>query len=109
MKLPIDTSAISFLCALPPERVVDFDTKVPRTDENGEPLWLVHVVALSEGDAQILPVKVAGQLGAGVKQGAPLKVVALVASPWTMGERSGVSFKASRIEPVAAPARGSSQ
>ena len=27
MRLPIDTSAISFLCALAPEPVVDFETK----------------------------------------------------------------------------------
>ena len=27
MKLPIDTSAIAFLCALAPEPVIDFETK----------------------------------------------------------------------------------
>ena len=38
MRLPIDTSAISFLCALLPEPVVDFETRRPKADENGEPL-----------------------------------------------------------------------
>ena len=41
-----------------------------------------------------------------------LKLEGLVASPWTMGDRSGVSFRASRIEsigvaPGAAGQRGS--
>ena len=40
MKLPIDTSAIAFLCAMAPEPVVDFETKRPRADENGEPLYV---------------------------------------------------------------------
>ena len=40
MKLPVDTSAIAFLCAVEAEPVVDFETKRPRADENGEPLYL---------------------------------------------------------------------
>ena len=38
MKLPVDTSAIAFLCTLAPKPVIDFETKRPRADENGEPL-----------------------------------------------------------------------
>ena len=38
MKLPVDTSAIAFLCAVEAEPVIDFETKRPRADENGEPL-----------------------------------------------------------------------
>jgi hypothetical protein len=41
MRLPIDTSAISFLCALAAEPVLDFETKRPRADENGEPLYVI--------------------------------------------------------------------
>jgi hypothetical protein len=37
VKLPIDTSAIAFLCAMPPEPVVDVETRRPKADENGEP------------------------------------------------------------------------
>jgi MYXO-CTERM domain-containing protein len=37
VKLPVDTSAIAFLCAMAPEPVLDFETKRPRADENGEP------------------------------------------------------------------------
>jgi hypothetical protein len=60
VKLPVDTSAIAFLCAMPPEPVVDFETKRPRADENGEPLYVVQLVALAENSAEILAVKVPG-------------------------------------------------
>jgi hypothetical protein len=42
MKLPVDTSAIAFLCALEPQPLLAFDTKQPRADENGEPLYVVQ-------------------------------------------------------------------
>jgi hypothetical protein len=101
VKLPVDVSAISFLCAMAPEPVVDFETKRPRADENGEPLFTVQLVALAEGTAEIIAVKVAGTAPA-VRQGQPVKVLGLVAQPWTMGERAGVAFRAQRIEPLAA-------
>ena len=48
MKLPIDTSAIAFLCALAPEPVIDFETKRPRADENGEPLYVIQLLAMGD-------------------------------------------------------------
>jgi hypothetical protein len=48
MKLPVDTSTIAFLCAVEAEPVVDFETKRPRADENGEPLYQ-HVMADRQG------------------------------------------------------------
>jgi hypothetical protein len=49
MKLPVDTSAIAFLCALEPQPVLDFETRQPRADGNGEPLYVVQLIALGEG------------------------------------------------------------
>ena len=51
MKLPVDTSAIAFLCAVEAEPVVDFETKRPRADENGEPLYVVQLIAMTDGAA----------------------------------------------------------
>jgi hypothetical protein len=99
MKLPVDTSAIAFLCAVEAEPVVDFETKRPRADENGEPLYVVQLIALAEGEAEILAVKVPG-LPSGIRQGHPVKVSGLVAQPWTMGDRSGVAFRAAKVEPA---------
>src|SRR4029453_7330392 len=102
LKLPVDTSAIAFLCALEPQPLLRFDTKEPRADENGEPLYVVQLIALAEGEAEILAVKVPGQPSQAIRQGHPVKVTGLVAQLWSMNDRSGVAFRAARIEPVGA-------
>jgi hypothetical protein len=106
MKLPVDTSAIAFLCAVEAEPVVDFETKRPRADENGEPLYLVQLIAMTDGAAEILAVKVPG-MPSGLRQGHPVKVTGLVAQPWSMNDRAGVAFRAARVEPVVAQAKAS--
>ena len=107
MRLPIDTSAISFLCALAPEPVVDFETRRPKADENGEPLYVVQLLVMGEESADLIAVKVPGVLSSGIRQGHPVKVTGLVAQPWTMSDRSGVAFRAARIEPAAPQAKAS--
>ena len=106
MKLPVDTTSIAFLCALEPQPLLDFQSKQPRADENGEPLYVVQLIALAEGEAEILAVKVPGQ-PSGLRQGHPVKVTGLVAQPWTMNDRAGVTFRAARIEPVVAQTKAS--
>jgi hypothetical protein len=81
MKLPVDTSAIAFLCAVEAEPVVDFETKRPRADENGEPLYLVQLIALTDGTAEILAVKVAGMPSQAIRQGHPVRCTAWSPSP----------------------------
>ena len=65
MKLPIDTSAIAFLCALAPRPVVDFETRRPKADENGEPLYVIQLLAMGDASADLLAVKVPGVPGTG--------------------------------------------
>jgi hypothetical protein len=105
VKLPVDTAAIQFLCAIAPEQVVDFETKQPRVDESGQALYSVQLLALADGEANIIPVKVAGRPNDGVRQGNAVKVVGLVAQPWAMGDRSGVAFRATRIEAASVAAK----
>jgi hypothetical protein len=100
MKLPVDTSAIAFLCAVEAEPVVDFETRRPKADENGEPLYVVQLIALTDGAAEIIAVKVPGMPSQAIRQGHPVKVSGLVAQPWTMADRAGVAFRAARIEPA---------
>ena len=107
MKLPVDTSAIAFLCALTPEPVIDFQTKQHRADENGEPLYVIQLLAMGDGSADLLAVKVPGPPSSAIRQGAPVKVTGLVAQPWTMQDRSGVSFRAATVEPAIAQAKAS--
>ena len=107
MRLPIDTSAISFLCALAPEPVVDFETRRPKADENGEPLYVVQLLVMGEESADLIAVKVPGVLSSGIHQGHPVKIHGLVAQPWTMNDRAGVAFRAARIEPAVPQAKAS--
>jgi hypothetical protein len=107
MKLPVDTSAIAFLCAVEAEPVVDFETKRPRADENGEPLYVVQLLAMGDGSADLLAVEVPGTPSQAIRQGHPVKVTGLVAQPWTMNDRAGVAFRAARIEPAVAQAKAS--
>jgi hypothetical protein len=100
MKLPVDTSAIAFLCAVEAEPVVDFETRRPKADENGEPLYVVQLIAMTDGAAEIIAVKVPGMPSQAIRQGHPVKVSGLVAQPWTMNDRSGVAFRAARVEPA---------
>jgi hypothetical protein len=105
MKLPIDTTGMTFLAAGTPEPVLDFETKAPKADENGEAIFAVQIVVLADGSADVIGVKVAGQ-PKGVTQGSQVRLGGLVASPWVMHDRSGVAFRASRIEVVGTgPAR----
>ena len=109
MKLPIDTSAITFMVATAPEPVRDFETKRQKPDpETGLPLYAVQLVALADASAEIIGVKVPGELPE-LPQGTAVKVVGLVATPWAMGDRNGVAFRATRIEPAAkVPTRAAS-
>jgi hypothetical protein len=66
----------------------------------------VQLIALGDGEAEILAVKVPG-LPSGLRQGHPVKVHGLVAQPWTMNDRAGVAFRAARIEPVVSTAKAS--
>ena len=107
MRLPIDTSGLTLLVGLAPGAVLDFETRRPKADENGEPLYQLQLVALGSEGAEVITVKVAGE-PRGLAAGVPVKVLGLVALPWSMGDRSGVSFKAARIEALTASAPGSS-
>lgn len=100
MRLKVDTEGTSFLVAIAPEPVMDFTTKAAKTDENNVPLYAVQLVALADGGAEVITVKVAGDPGKGITQGVTVRVVGLVATPWQMGDRAGIAFRAERIEPV---------
>jgi hypothetical protein len=76
-------------------------------DENGEPLYLIQLLAMGEDSADLIAVKVPGVPSPAIRQGAPVKVLGLVAQPWTMADRSGVSFRAARVDPAVPAAKAS--
>jgi hypothetical protein len=81
-----------------PAPVVDYETKRPKIDQaSGEPLYAVQVIAMQDGESDIITVKVPG-LPPTLPQGTPVRVVDLVANPWSNNGKSGVAFRAVRIE-----------
>lgn len=99
MQLPIDTSDLTLLAGRI-EQVIDFETRQPRADANGEPIYGVDVVAFGTEAPQIWPVKVSGQ-PRGVAVGQQIKITGLVATPWSRDGRSGIAFRAGAIAPIA--------
>ena len=49
MRLPIDTEAVRFVSAEPPEQALDFDTKQPLADAEGNLVFKVHLFAVGAG------------------------------------------------------------
>jgi hypothetical protein len=107
MRLPIDTSQLKFLVVAPAEPLRQYEEGkpreawAPRTDVNGEVLWRVQLVALGEGEAEIVRVAVPGDPK--VSQGEMVAVAALTAQPWELSDgRTGISFRCQAIQPAAA-------
>ena len=100
MKLLIDTSATVFLAGGAPAPVVDYETKQPKIDKaSGEPLYAVQVIAMQDGESDIITVKMPG-VPPTLPQGTPVRVVDLVANPWSNNGKSGVAFRAVKVEPA---------
>lgn len=106
MRLRVDTSTTTFLAAGEAEPLTERDSDKQKVDRDGQPLFVVRLVALADGEADIIPVRVAGAAPKGATQGTPVRVVGLTATTWQMndreGSRSGFTFRAERIEPVTA-------
>ena len=102
MRLPVDTSAVSFVTAGPAEPAIDFDTKLQKLDDTGQPVFNVHLFSVGAGGRDVITVKVTGE-PKGIAQFTPVRLHELVATTWAMGDRSGVSFKATRLEAAGTP------
>lgn len=103
MRLPIDTTSVRFAAAGPAEPVLDYETRVPKMDENGVALFNVPLFAAGTGIKDSITVKVAGE-PKGLMEFALVKVTNLLATTWEVGSNHGVSFRADRIELVKASA-----
>ena len=102
IQLPIDTSAVSFIDVMPPEPVLDRQTKQHKADANGEPLYSIELLCIGEKGGEVLSVKFPGTPPAGIRQGLPVKVTGLMVTDWSVGDRFGLTFRALKVEPGAA-------
>src|SRR4051794_41480368 len=110
MRLPIDTSQLKFLVVAPAEPLRQYEEGkpreawAPRVDGNGEVLWRVQLVALGDGEAEIIRVSVSGDPN--VPQGEMVRVEGMTAQPWEMEGRNGIAFRALRVKPAASRTAG---
>jgi hypothetical protein len=113
VRLPIDTSRLKFLVVAEAEPLRQYEEGkpreawAPRTDVNGEVLWRVQLVALGDGEAEIIRVAVPGDPK--VAQGEMVAVDALTAQAWEMDGRSGMAFRAQAIRSAAGRSSGSGE
>ncbi|MGH2941734.1 MAG: hypothetical protein ACRDLN_03025 [Solirubrobacteraceae bacterium] len=101
MKFPIDTSRLRFMVVAPAEELRQFEEGKPREawgprlNVDGEVLWRVQVVALGDGDAEIIRVTVAGDPKVG--QGEMVRLTDMTIQGWEMDGRSGSTYRAGAI------------
>jgi hypothetical protein len=108
MRFPIDDAAMTYTCATAAQPVKDYGSRGQKATEDGEPLFAVGVLAMANGEADLISIKVAGKVSAGVVPGTPLKVVGLAALYWSIDNKSGMAFRASKVEPASASVRAAS-
>ena len=101
MRFPIDTARLKFMVVAAPEELLQFEEGKPReawarrTDASGDVLWRVQVVALGDGDAEIIRVTVPGDPKVG--QGEMVRVQGMTQQAWEMDGRSGQTYRAESI------------
>ena len=101
MQWPIDTSEFSFLGSLPPEPVLDHQTRQQKTGLNGEPLYCMELMCFWEEGAEVLTVTFPGNPPVGLKEGAPVKVTSLSISDCSADDRDDLlAFRAAKVEPL---------
>lgn len=105
MRLEIKTERMQFLATRAPEPKTDQDGRQKRDQRTQEPLWQTEVVALDADGAEV--IRVATTFLPEVTPGQYVQVAELVASPWSMGDRSGVAYRAATLA-AARPARTAS-
>ena len=106
MRFPIDVRQLTFIAGSDPAGVMDMEGRQREDKASGELLWGLDLVALGGKDgAEVWPVRIAGE-PKGISTGQPLRVEGLRAQYWEIEGRSGISFRADRLEPAGAAAKG---
>jgi hypothetical protein len=114
MRLPIDTSRLKFLVVAPAEPLKQYEEGKPREAweprkdaTTGEVLWRAELVALGDGEAEIIRVAVPGDPK--VSQGEMVAVDALTAQAWEMEGRSGMAFRAQAVRSTSGRSSGGAE
>lgn len=96
MRIKMDVSSVRFMVTKIAEPRIDRDTQKQKVDRaTGALLWQVQLMALDETGGEILPVTI--DTDPKVQVGEFVRLVDLVAIPWSQGDRSGVAFRAASV------------
>lgn len=99
--IPVDITNLTTLVGGAIQPATNQDGTQKR-DGGGRPLFTVPVVIVADsGNAETINVRLPGPVPQ-VAQLTPVRFVKLVARPWSMEGRSGVSYLADSFQPVAA-------
>ena len=100
--IKVDTTGSRYTVGAAPRPKNDMEGRQRQDRQTGAPLFTTQLVKVDDEGAEILAITTSG--APSVEQGAEVRPVGLIAIPWQQGQRSGVAFKADRIEPAHAPA-----
>lgn len=99
MILNIDTRGKEFVVTKDPSPKLD-NNGVQRVDKrDGAPTWSTEVVVTDDSGGEILKINTSGGQP-DVERGDEVLPIGLEAIPWTTNGRSGVAYRAERIELV---------
>ena len=90
---------VSFIDVMPPEPLIDHETKQQKTDANGEPLYSIGLACIGAEGGQVLTVNFPGDPPTGIRRGMPMKVTGLMVTDWATENRFGLTFQAAAVEP----------
>jgi hypothetical protein len=103
MRLEIRTEGVEFVVSRAPEPKNEQDGRQKADRRTGELLYVTELVAMDDAGAEVIKVTTAGAPKVGKRQ--LVQVAELVAVPWVIEGRGGVTFRAESIVPAAAPAK----
>lgn len=106
--IPVDTTRLGVLrCAVGPEpKITDFDSGEVKKDREGNTVYTVAVMVRQDRRrVSVIEIAVPGE-PKGVVEGVEVKVTGLEAFAWSMGDRHGISFRASALTPVSPAGKG---
>lgn len=103
MRHHVKTDNLSAIALGAPSEVIDFQSKTPKLDSDGKGIYSLSVVAIGDGEQEIITVK-SSQFTKGIAAGVAVKFTELVISNWELPSgRHGTSFHARSVELVEGP------
>jgi len=97
--IPVDMTRVPVVIAMGPAEPVTDQDGVQRKNQDKQLLFSVPVaVTVDDGNASVIRVRVAGEVPP-VTAGMAVRLVDLVAAPWEIGGRHGLSYRARAVVP----------